>query len=85
MKPQRRDTLLFITQSPGVPGTHLIDLGIMKGCGLPWSHPVLLNLGILDWETSILTTTIIGQSYVKCKFPVFINLKETLHYKVVVK
>ena len=25
------DSLLFTTKSPGVPGTHLIDLGMMKG------------------------------------------------------
>ena len=34
-EPLRGDGLLFRTQSPGVPGTHLIDLGKMKGCGLP--------------------------------------------------
>ena len=27
----RRDSLLFTTKSPGCPGTHLIDLGWMKG------------------------------------------------------
>ena len=32
---QRGDSLLFSTQSPEVPGTHLIDLRRMKGCGLP--------------------------------------------------
>ena len=26
-----RDSLLFTTQSPGVPGTHLINFGGMKG------------------------------------------------------
>ena len=33
-EPRRGDRLLFTTQSPGVPGTHLIDLGRMKACGL---------------------------------------------------
>ena len=30
-EPLRGDSLLFTTQSPGVPGTHLTDLGRMKG------------------------------------------------------
>ena len=64
-------------QSPGFPGTHLIDLARMKRCGLPWSHPVVLNLGLLDWETSTLTTMIIWKRFVKCKCPVFINIKQT--------
>ena len=29
--PLRRDSLLCTTKSPGVPSTHLIDLGRMKG------------------------------------------------------
>ena len=29
-EPLRGDSLLFATQSPGVPDTHLIDLGRMK-------------------------------------------------------
>ena len=35
----------------------------------PWSHPVVLNPGLLDCETSTLTTTIIGKIYVRsnCK------------------
>ena len=37
------DSLVFTTQSRGVPGTHLFDLGSMKECGLPWSHPAVLN------------------------------------------
>ena len=27
----RGDSLLFTTKSPGVPGVHLIDLGMMNG------------------------------------------------------
>ena len=30
-KPLEEDSLLFTTQSPGVPGTHLINFGGMKG------------------------------------------------------
>ena len=44
----RGDRFHFTTQSPGVPGAHLMDLGRMEGCGLPWRHPVILNLGLLD-------------------------------------
>ena len=43
------------------------------------------QLGLLDWETSTLTTTIIWKRYVKCKCPVFINIKKTLHYKVAIE
>ena len=24
----------------------------------PWSHPVVLNMGLLDWESSALTTVV---------------------------
>ena len=27
--------------------------------GQPWSHPVVLNLGSLDWESSVLTTRLL--------------------------
>ena len=30
-EPLRGDSLLVTTQSPGVPGTHLINFGMMKG------------------------------------------------------
>ena len=30
-EPLRGDSLLFITQSPGVPATHLINFDLMKG------------------------------------------------------
>ena len=78
-EPLRGGSLLFTTQSPGVTGTNVIDLGRMTGCSLPWSHPVILNLGLQDWETSTLTATVIGKWYVKCKCSVFINIKQTLH------
>ena len=84
-KPLKRDSLLFTIQSPRVPGTHLTDFGRMKGCGLPWSHPVVLNLGLPDWETSTLTTMVIWKRYVKCKCPVFTNIKQTLNYKVAIE
>ena len=36
--------------SPGSPSTHLIDLRRMKGP--PWTHPKVLNQGLMDWESS---------------------------------
>ena len=35
---------------------------------------------IMYWETSILTTRIIGKTFLKCKCTVFTNIKQTLHY-----
>ena len=37
--------------------------------------------GIVDCESSILTTRI-KSLHLKCKCPVFINIKQTLHYKI---
>ena len=39
-EPIRRDTLLLTTKSPGIPGTHLINLRGVKG----W-----VNLGAIHW------------------------------------
>ena len=44
---------------------------------LPWSHRAVLNRGLLDWESSALTITIIEKTYDKCKYSVFINIKQT--------
>ena len=76
-KPLSGDSLFFTTQSPG--------WRRMKGCGLPWSQPVVLNPGLLDWESSALTTTMTGKRYVKCKCLVLINFKQTLHYKIAIE
>lgn len=46
-----RDGLFFTTWSPGVPGTHLMELGQMK---VTWSHSAVLNSGPLEWESSTL-------------------------------
>ena len=54
--------LLFTTQFPGFPGTHLIDLGRLSQ---PWSHQVVLNLGPLNWESSALTTRSLIRSLTK--------------------
>ena len=51
----------------------------------PLSHPMVLNWGLLNWESSALTITIIGKTYVKCKCRVFTSIKQTLHYKVAIE
>ena len=47
--------LYGLCKLPEIPGTHFINLGRMKGLSRPWSHPVALNTGPLDWESSGLT------------------------------
>ena len=56
LEPLRGGSLLFTTKFPEIPGTHFINLGRMKDSWL-WSHLVILNAGLLDWESSTLTTT----------------------------
>ena len=82
--PLQGDSLLFTTQPPGVPDTHLINFDRIK----EWNKldpPSRFESGILDWEYSVLITRTIGKAYLKCKCPVFINIKQTLHYKVAIE
>ena len=53
----KETSLIFTTKSSGYPGSHLIDVGIER-LSQPWKHKrlVILNPGLLDWETRILTT-----------------------------
>ena len=61
--PLRGDSLLFTTKFPEIPGTHFIDLGRMRAeLTLGWSHPVVLNTGSLDWESSASLTTRPGET-----------------------
>ena len=46
-----RRTLLFASKSQEIPGTQKDER-----LHSPWSQPVVLNLGPLDWESSTLTT-----------------------------
>ena len=55
-EPLRGGSLLFTTKFPEIPGTHMIDLGKNERLNRPWRHPVVLNKGPLDWESSALTT-----------------------------
>ena len=49
-------SLLFTTKFPGIPGTHFIDLGRMKGCVDFRATQWFWTTGPLDWESSTLTT-----------------------------
>ena len=59
-KPQRRENLFFTVKSSRGFGTHLIDLGRMKGWINLGATSGVLNLGALDWESSTLTTKAIA-------------------------
>ena len=69
-------SLLFTTQSKGVPGTQLTLEGGKSELTFGFEP------GPLDWESSTLTTRIIAKTYVTCKCPVFRTIKHTLRYKV---
>ena len=45
---------LFTTLSPGIPGIHMIDLGKDDRLSRPWSNPVVLKPGPIDFESSTL-------------------------------
>ena len=47
LEPLRWGSLLSTTKFPEIPGTHLSQT---------WNHPLVLNTGPLDWESSTLTT-----------------------------
>ena len=44
--------------------------------------PHRFESGTMYWESSIITKSIIGKAYSKCKCPVFTNIQQTLHYNV---
>ena len=43
-EPLRGGSLLFTTKFPEIPLSR------------PWSHPLVLNMGLLEWESSTLAT-----------------------------
>ena len=55
VQPLRGGSLLFTIQFPEIPGTHFRPQKDER-LSRPWSHPVVLNMGPLDWENSALTT-----------------------------
>ena len=58
-EPLRRDSLLFTNKFPEIPGTHLNHPRKEEMLSRPWSQPVVLNSGLLDWESSALITRFI--------------------------
>ena len=56
LEPLQGGSLRFTTKSPEISGTHFIDIGRMKSWVEFGTHPVYLNTGPLDWESSALTT-----------------------------
>ena len=58
IEPLRGDRLLFITQSPGLAVTNLINFGGMKAeTTLILKPPSRFEYRTLDWESSVLTTS----------------------------
>ena len=55
LEPLWGGSLLFTTKFPEIPGTHYQPQKDER-LSWPWSHPVVLNTGPLDWESSTLTT-----------------------------
>ena len=57
-KPLRGCSLLFTTKFPEIPGIYsFYQPQKDERLSRPWTHPVDLNTGPLDWESSTLTTT----------------------------
>ena len=62
LEPLRGGSLLFTTKFSEIPGTHYQPQKDER-LSWPWSHPVVLNTGPLDWESSALTTRPLLQYY----------------------
>ena len=57
LEPLQGGSLLFILKSPEIPGIYsLYQHWKDWRLSLPCSHPVVLNMGPLNWESSTLTT-----------------------------
>ena len=50
LEPLRGGSLLFTTKLPEISGTHQPRKD--ERLSRPWSHPVVLNMGTLDWESN---------------------------------
>ena len=55
LEPLRGGSFLFTTKFQEIPGTHYQPQKDER-LSWPWSHPVVLNTGPMDWESSILNT-----------------------------
>ena len=56
LDPLRGDSLLFTTKFPEIPGTPFCWPRKDEKLSCSWSHPMVLNMGHLHWESSTLTT-----------------------------
>ena len=56
LEPLQGGSLSLRLKFPEVCGTCFIDVGKDERLSRPWSDPVVLNTGPLDWEFSTLTT-----------------------------
>ena len=63
LQPLQGGSLLVTIQFPEIPGTHFMDLRRMKGW-VDLGDSVVLNTGLLDWESSALTTRLLLQSQI---------------------
>ena len=54
LEPLQGGSLLFTTQFPEIPGISFYRPRKDERLSQPWSHPVVLNTGPLDWESSTL-------------------------------
>ena len=56
LEPLQGGSLLFTTKFQESPGTPFCRTRKDEKLSSPWNHPVVLNMGPLDWESSALTT-----------------------------
>ena len=58
LEPLWGGSLLFTTKFPEIPGIYSFHQTQKdRRLSQPWSHPVVLNTGPLNWESSTLTTS----------------------------
>ena len=56
LEPLRGGSLIFTTKFPKFPDILFYRPRKDERLSRPWSHPVVLNMRPLDWESSALTT-----------------------------
>ena len=56
LEPLQRGSLRFTTKFPEIPGLYTFyQPPKEERLTQPWSHPLVLNMGPLDWKSSALT------------------------------
>ena len=79
LEPLWRGSLLYNTKSPEIPGIYsFYQPPKNERLSWPWSHPMVLTMRILDWESSTLTTRPLKltPSFPKC----WIEKNRTIQY-----